>query len=440
MLMRTLSPSLLADRRTRTGVCGCLRVGDALRYMVVLIVTLTLFALAFVLPARAGAFPTTATVRRVRVQEALAWMRTQQRDDGSFGSAWGLTADAVYVIALAGEDPGGAAWARNGTSVLDGLALMTPAIVATGDGGQIAKVLRAVVAAGRDPRAFAGYDLVAELQRVYDPASGRYHPGNNFRQALAVQALAMAGAPVPQAAVQSLLDDQRPDGGWGWPYGGTANDVDTTGLILETLATVGVPGTDPHVQAGLAYLRSAQNPDGGWGLSAGQVSNCNSTALAIRALVAYGQNPAMPPYTRRNEDGTWRDALGRLLHYQQGDGGFRYTDSLEGARLLATTDAIPALTATWPGDHDLARRTFFPLLRAPYAPAGLAPHPPGPSESVKQYQITKTPNKEDVHVQTRASSASSHPGVRLAQQPQSGAGDDQAGWPGHPVFRRPRPQ
>ena len=43
------------------------------------------------------------------VQRAIAWLHTQQLADGSFGGA-SVTADVVYVLALAGENPAGLAW------------------------------------------------------------------------------------------------------------------------------------------------------------------------------------------------------------------------------------------------------------------------------------------------------------------------------------------
>ncbi len=309
---------------------------------------------------------TTADARRVRAQEALSWMRGQQQADGSFGSAWGVTADAVYVIGLyvrtygdVREDPGGPRWTRNGRSALDALADMAANVVQSGDAGYIAKVLRAVAVNGRNPRAFGGVDLVAALWNTYDAASGRFHAGNNFRQALALQALHLAGEPVPARAVQSLLDDQRPNGGWGWPYRGTSVDVDTTGLVLETLGLLGVSASDPHVRAAVAYLQRVQNEDGAWGMDAGQVSNANSTALALRGLLAVGENVRQPPYTGPLPDGRWKDAFAALLRFQAPDGGFRWTERWAGTRMLATTDALPALLTSWPGDRPLNRRVHL---------------------------------------------------------------------------------
>ena len=310
---------------------------------------------------------TTWDARRVQVEAAIAWLRTQQLPDGSFGTAWGVTADAVYVIGLymqtygvAAEYPGGPRWTRNGRSALDALADFAGQVVASGDAGYIAKVLRAVVMAGENPRNFGGVDLIAALWETYDPATGRFHSGNNFRQALAIQALRLAGEEVPARAVQSLLAEQRPNGGWGWPYQGSAVDVDTTGLVMATLVLNGLSPADPALQRAVQYVQGAQNPDGGWGMDVGRQSNANSTALALLGLVAVGENPQGPPYTGRTETGVWRDPLVALLRFQAPDGGFRWTVQYPGTRLLATTDALPVLMRPWPSDHPLTQRIFTP--------------------------------------------------------------------------------
>ena len=51
------------------------------------------------------------------VQRAIAWLHTQQLADGSFGGD-SVTADVVYVLALAGENPGGPAWTPGSKSAL----------------------------------------------------------------------------------------------------------------------------------------------------------------------------------------------------------------------------------------------------------------------------------------------------------------------------------
>ncbi len=330
--------------------------------MTVVLVGVLVMAARADVASHALAVYTFQDVLRMRAEDALNWLRDQQQADGSFGDAV-TTADAVAVIALAGEDPGGPRWTRD-RSALTALSALVPDLVRSNDGGTIAKAVRAVALAGRNPRSFAGYDLVAELNRLYDPATGRYHPGSNFRQALAVEALALAGEPVPASAIAALLSEQRAGGGWGWPKGGNQSDTDTTGLVLEALSLVGVGPTTPHVQRAVAYLRGVQKSNGGWAMREGEtyMVNANSTALALRGLLAMGENPRGAPYTGRNVDGTWRDALGALLALQENTGAFRWTERYAGTRFLSTFDAIPVLVRPWPENPVLHYRTHVPTV------------------------------------------------------------------------------
>ncbi len=312
----------------------------------------------------ASAVPPRHTVNEVLHQHALDavhWLHSQQHTDGTFGSV-SQTADAVLLIAMVGENPDAAAWTPAGVSALRALQAQTPQAVQSHDAGIIAKVLRAVAVSGVDVHHFGGYDLVAELERLYNPSTGRFDPTNNFKQALAIEALVAAGTQVPAAALQSLANDQRPNGGWGWQYGGTAVDVDTTGLVLEAIgAVVGNPATFPQGVQAYQFLQAQQAPNGGWPSIPGGVVNCDSTALAIRALLVAGQNPRVAPYTGLNPDGSWKNPLGVLLGFQDEDGGFRWTNEQEGSKFVATTDTVPALALPWPGDQVLWPRGYFPL-------------------------------------------------------------------------------
>ena len=328
-------------------------------------ITLTIvFLLLFSgLAGAVGPVRITRDARLIRVDEALDWLVTQQEDDGSFGHSPSLTADVVFVLALTGENPDEDPWVRNGHSALEALAAYTPQIVASGKAGAIAKVLRAVSLTEADQRHFAGYDLVAELMKKYNSVTGRFDPSSNFSQALAIQALVTAGETPPAKAILALIQEQHNDGGWGWQAGGTTSDVDTTGLILETFGAIGVPPTVYRFQEAIAYLQARQQPDGGWGMNAQHPeSNCNSTALAMRGLVWIGANVRTLPWTGPNPDGSWRDPLGRLMQFQAPDGGFRWQDDIDGTRVLATTDAIPALFLPWNGDAPLSVQYFIPAV------------------------------------------------------------------------------
>jgi len=287
---------------------------------------------------------------------ALAWLRTQQQADGGFGSG-STTADAVYAIAVAGQNPASESWSTNGISALDALANIA-SVYARNDAGQVGKVLRAVIAAHADPTDFGGVDLIATLQGLYDTNTGWYHSGSLFRHALAVEGLAMAGVGVPNAAIEAILSEQKPTGGWGWPIGGTSEDVDTTGRVLTTLRVAGLPITHTAFLSATTRLTALQGADGGWPAYPGATfSNANSTALAIHGLLAAGINPQAAPFVSSSHS-----PLAALLSFQEGSGAFAYSRDWSESRLLATLDAIPVLAAFFPDDPVLNEQRFLPLL------------------------------------------------------------------------------
>ena len=227
--------------------------------------------------------------RRGAIQAALAWLHGQQHADGSFGGT-SVTSDAVYTLALLGEDPDGPAWTPGGVSA---------ALDAAGDTGARlrdragrARRARCCAVAGltdANPRAFGGVDLVALIEAAYDPATGRYHPDYLYRHTLAVEGLLPRGRPVPAKAFDTLLAAQLPDGSWFWSFDGAKGDVDTTGRVLSLLA--GVVSRQAHsasYAAAAGYLDAAQLAPAGWGVNPApdpNPANANSTALAVAGLL-----------------------------------------------------------------------------------------------------------------------------------------------------------
>jgi len=286
------------------------------------------------------------------VAAAVAWLHTQQLSDGGFGtgsqSSAGLTADVVYVLVLAGEDPAGPSWTVNGHSALATLsALASP--YAARDAGQAGKVARAVALAGGNPHNFGGLDLVGVIQAAYDPVTGRYHPNLLFRHTLAVEGLYRAGAPVPQKAIEALANAQMPDGGWFWAFEGAEGDVDTTGRVLQVLAGYAGVRCASAFERAAEFLAAGQLASGGWGVRAGEEpANANSTALAVAGLRASGNDPAAARFQK-----TGRGAVETLLSFQESSGAFVYIQEpgREEYRIVATVDALSALAQ--------------PLLQAP---------------------------------------------------------------------------
>jgi hypothetical protein len=275
---------------------------------------------------------------------AIAWLHTQQRPDGGFGqpaASASATADVVYVLALIGEDPDGPAWTpARGQSALRALAALASGYVQA-DAGQAGKVARAVALAGGNPRDFGGLDLIALIQRAYDPATGRYHPALLYRHTLAVEALLRAGETPPPAALQALLNAQLADGGWFWSFDAEQSDVDSTGRVLQVLA--GQAGVrEPVVFArAAAFLCRQQLSTGGWNVgNQDGPANANSTALAVAGVRAAGHDPQGRAFRRAG-----RSAVDALRAFQEPAGGFVYVRApgKEESRLMATIDALNAL-------------------------------------------------------------------------------------------------
>lgn len=334
--------------------------------LIVLLLTLLALTPAAALPAAAVTDP---------VQAAVQWLHTKQLPDGGFGvtslASPAMTADVIYAISLAGEDPDSAAWTVNGTSALDALAALAPTYAAS-DAGQAGKVARAVAAAGRNPRSFGGMDLIAVIEAAYDPATGRYHPDFQFRHTLAVEALQRAHETVPALAYTALREAQLPDGGWSWSFPDPGqsvppSDIDTTGRVLLVLGQVPLPQCDTAeseavLSSGASYLEQAQLASGGWAdvpPPTTKPANANSTGLAVGGLRGSGRDPDAAPFIKGGQS-----ALQALLAFQEPSGAFRYIAETgkEEVRLTATADALAGLLQDLRQVEGECHRVYLPVI------------------------------------------------------------------------------
>lgn len=274
-------------------------------------------ALAAVAATAAAVAPlaTAATADTAAAERGAAWLVRN-----SAGAPGGQQADTIVALRSAGG--GRAALAPR----LTALARVAPAYAVTAGGA--GKVAMAAVAGGRDPARFGGVDYLRRITNRY--AAGRYGE-TAFDQALSMLALRAAGRTVPPTAVRATFA-ARAAGGWGFTMSRTARDsVDATAIVIEGLRAAGVPSSDARLRAAAAWMLAQRNAAGGLASAGGgDPTDANSTAGAIRALRALGRTP--PAATRA-----------ALRGLQQPDGGFRSTRAGAGSRLLATTDAVPAL-------------------------------------------------------------------------------------------------
>jgi hypothetical protein len=270
----------------------------------------------------------------------LGWIATQQQADGSFaGFGAGNTADAVFAICAVGGDPNG--FLVEGNSPVSYLAANVDTLTSTTGG--TAKTILAAVCANKDPRSFAGLDLVAEIEGTVDSTSGQY--GSDLSgHAFAMLALKGTNRPIPDTAVSWLRTAQTPEGGWGWdgtPSSGNA-DTNSTSLAIQGLVAAGVPTSDTAIQNAIAYLHTQQNDDGGFPYanpsSWGTETDANSTAYVIQGLVAAGEDPEGSSWTVKSNN-----PMTALLSLRLSSGAFLWQAAIPGENALATYQAVPAM-------------------------------------------------------------------------------------------------
>ncbi|WP_426574794.1 DUF4214 domain-containing protein [Aquihabitans sp. McL0605] len=261
----------------------------------------------------AGAEPAGDTT----VNKAQTWLLTQQQADGGFevsGFAGFETPDAV--LALAASSQGGDNWSANdardaiasldngtGKDPLDALDKLAEASLVPGNaatdptnnaGAARAAKLIALVAAplGIDATDFdpsndsaTPVDLAAVLE-AHKQVDGSYALGALFNGLLYVPiALEATNTAVPAGLVAQIKAGQRADGSWdytGTPTGGPGEDVDTTALALDALASSDLTTTDAAVKKGVQFLAAHQQANGSW--QAFGSSDPNSTSTATVAL------------------------------------------------------------------------------------------------------------------------------------------------------------
>ncbi|OGO41493.1 MAG: hypothetical protein A2Z04_08065, partial [Chloroflexi bacterium RBG_16_57_9] len=252
-----------------------------------------------------------------------------------FSSEVGLTVDAVLAGAAAGARPEN--WhVTGGKSPLDYLATQANAYANRGPAAA-GKLAVAVTAAGGDPAALGGVDLLEKIRHSYQPATGQYG-FSNWDQVWSILALRGVAESVPLTATRHLKSTQGNDGGWSFAPG-IPTDVDSTGLALEALVSAGEPITSTAIVQALNFLHNQQLPGAGFPGNSGAVS-ANSIAYAVQGLIATGQNPLENAWKKDN-----KTSLDALIALQLSNGSFAgITDPNDlPATLQATAQAIPAL-------------------------------------------------------------------------------------------------
>lgn len=282
---------------------------------------LTVIFLGAMQPATASPVaPATSPGLAAPAAAALDWLEGELANDGGYlttsyeygGSVysyddWGLTIDAALALAAGGRGAGASASTALG-QVADNITdYVTGASFGAPDDRYAAALGKATLAAaalGADPTAFGGRDLVAELRARMQTSgadAGRFSDlsdygdySNGIGQALAIMGLARTAGGVPAPAVEFLVDQQCPGGGFRGDYavrGGCTDDadatVDATGFAIQALTAVELTcAVRDDIAKAAAWLVAGQGSDGGFG--GGSDANTNSSGLAAQALRAIG--------------------------------------------------------------------------------------------------------------------------------------------------------
>jgi hypothetical protein len=279
------------------------------------------------------------------VVAASTWLREQQDTSGGFFGLSGepdpgTTTDAVMALYAAQQsDPAATASLDAALAYLE--REETGAAYARTGPGQAAKLAVAAVAGGRDPRHFAGLDLVtamtAPLATPVPGGMGGIYGDDLYDHALVLIALTAAGEAIPDAVLEPLRTAQGEEGGWAFDgsIAPGAADSNTTALVIQALVAADY-GDDLMVDRGLAFLSTLLASNGGfaYGPADPLVADANSTALVLQALIAAGEDPTTPE---------WGNAPMALARFQTPSGGLRYMAADEEPNLLATVQAIPAM-------------------------------------------------------------------------------------------------
>lgn len=318
-------------------------------------------ALLPLLEAPASAAPPAAGT--AVAQQGAAYLTTLINSSGFVPDAGGAadlgsTVQAILALHAAGT---GKSAAQAAEAYVDAHAdaYLGTAGPTTDDPGRLARLILVAVATGEDPAAYGAtsIDLVARLvatQRTTGTDAGLFGAGDPtfdgaFRQGLALAALGAAGV-TNTAGTGWLVGQQCPDGGWEAyrsdtsvactppdPVNFVGEDTNSTALAAEGLVAQGVTvPTSP-----VAFLQGLQATDGGFGFVGG-ASDPDSTAVVIQALIALGQDPASPTWTKGSATPFTALASFQLGCSTSTPGAFYATFNPGVANLVATLDAVPA--------------------------------------------------------------------------------------------------
>ncbi len=271
--------------------------------------------------------------RTLAAAQGLTWLHSQQEPaTGGFGESFSAAVEVMLALGANAEKP--ASWLpANGRRSLETFWLL-----------RVGPYSRAnAAAAGKVAVATAATDL-CQTARTASPAFWKEEPAeqNTTDTGFAVWGIlgaAALGEEIPASTLTALRAQQREDGGWEW-QADFGSDTNTTSLAIQALIAGGESPASTSITSALDFLAGAQTSEGGFVYDPRTIqygADGNSTAYAIQALLAAGEDPEGERWAR--PDGT---PFQFLIGLQQADGAFAWQPGT-GSNLLTTAQAVAAL-------------------------------------------------------------------------------------------------
>lgn len=244
-----------------------------------------------------------------------------------------------------------------------------------------ARAALTLAALGRDPRNFAGYDLVAPLLDEEKTAMQGINGPIWALIALDCGGVSLTSeeAAVRERYVAWVLGHQLPDGGFSLS---DKADPDVTAMALVALSgSRGDAEVERAIGRGVDCLASLQWESGGfasWG-----TENAESVSQVIVALGTLGIPLDDPRFTKGG------GLLGNLLGYYREGAGFVHVDGTDGNDQMTTEQAFCALVAA--ERQSLGKCALYRMEDALFVPDGGTP---GEGLPGKHPDVTRNPVKE----------------------------------------------
>jgi hypothetical protein len=273
-----------------------------------------------------------ATTAAANAATATHYLLSRQTASGGFAESGSGTPSVVVTewtmmgLRAAGVAPGGL-HRRGGKTAIAYLASKAGSWT---DAYDLERGILAVVAAGRNPSAFAGRNLVAALRGKIGGHGGIGPAANSTYWG--VLALRAARSPVPARSLSYIRSRRHRNGGYAWSVSAAPDSNDTAAAILA-LHAAGVACGNVAIRRGVAYLGSAQASSHGYALLPGSAADSQSTSWAIQARHACGLRNAR---ARR-----W------LLARRLPNGAYNYQPGVTTTPAFVTAQALPAVHGRW---------------------------------------------------------------------------------------------